>query len=166
MSAIIAKALNSTIGTDNFKSFDEILMSQKTVVPDIEAILCPLNIHVQNRQLQTEEFTVATFTVPITMFVNLIYNIGLSASTNSSGHSAIMKIYRNENKIYEMTTMYKFSDEMRSSDEIYAKGGDVITITIGATYKDYSNGLYLSLYSLNGKVVECAPVNIISKYGG
>ena len=164
MSAIIAKAMNSTIGTDNFKSFDEILMSQKTVVPDSEAILCSLNIHAK-RPIQTEEFTVATFTVPITMSVNLIYNIGLPGQSNTSSRTAIMKIYRNENKIYEAITMDKFSNEIRASTEIYAKGGDVITITMGATYKDYSNNLYLSLYSLNGKV-ECPPVNIISEYGG
>ena len=100
------------------------------------------------------------------MSVNLIYNIGLSASTNSSSRMATMKIYRNENKIYEMFTMDKFSDEIRASAEIYAKGGDVIKITMGANYKDYSNNLYLSLYSLNGKVVECAPINVISEYGG
>lgn len=165
MSAILAKALNSTIGTDNFKSFDEILMSQKTVVPDSEAILCPLNIRVQ-QLVQKEESTVATFTAPTTMSVNLIYNIGLSASTTSSVRTVIMKIYRNENKIYEMSTTDRFLDEKRASAEIYAKGGDVITITTGANYNDNSDRVYLYLYSLNGKVVELAPVNVISEYGG
>lgn len=169
MSAILAKAMNSTIGTDNFKSFDEILLSHKILVADSEAILCPLNFSVQNMRPNVNETTVLAFNLPASGSVNLIYSLGLSnqaGSASNNKYHVCMNVYKNGIQIGSADTYDKFSSEAKSSFEITANVDDVISITLSSTHTDSYYSLYLSLYSLNGKVVECAPVNIISKYGG
>lgn len=167
MSAIIAKALNSTIGTDNFKSFDEILITSKTLISDSEAIYSPLNVSVQNMSPNINETTVLAFKLPIYGSVNLVYSIGLSGepSVSDPDYAVYIKIYKNGIQIGSAWTRNKFSSEKKSSFEITANMDDVITITISSSHTTRYN-LYMHLYSLNARVIDCAPVNIISKYGG
>ena len=167
MSAILAKAMNSTIGTDDFKSFDEILLSHKLLVADSETILIPLNVSVQDMYPNINETTVLAFKLPIYGSVNLVYSIGLSttASISHPDTAVYIKIYKNGIQIGSAFSRQQFSREEKSSFEITANVDDVITITISSSHVTRYN-LYMHLYSLNGKVVECAPVNIISKYGG
>lgn len=168
MSAILAKALNSTIGTDNFKSFDEILLSHKILVADSEIIFCPINIMVQNMQPSVNETTVLAFDFPIFGSVNLIFNLGLSSQNGSASvnYRVHMKVYKNGIQIGSVSSSTKFSSEDKLSFEITANVDDVISITLSSEHTDRFYSLFLSLYSLNGKIVECTPINIISKYGG
>ena len=167
MSAILAKALNSTIGTDDFKSFDEILMTSKTVIPDSEAVYFPLNVSVQNMFPNINETTILAFKLPIYGGVNLVYSIGLSAtpSVSDSDYAVYIKIYKNGIQIGSAFSRQEFSSENKSSFEIFANTDDVITITISSTHTTRYN-LYMHLHSLNGKVIDTVPINIISKYGG
>lgn len=168
MSAILAKALNSTIGTDDFKSFDEILLSHKILAADSETIFCPLNIMVENMWPNTNETTVLSFKLPIYGSINLVYSLGLmtQAGISSGKYSAYMTIYKNEIQIGKIRSNSPYDTELqKQSFEITANVDDVITITLSSQHTtEYK--LYLYLYSLNGKVIECTPVNIISKYGG
>lgn len=168
MSAIIAKAMNSTLGTDNFKSFDEILLSHKILAGDSETIFYPLNIVLENMPPNTNETTVLSFKLPIYGSINLVYSLGLmtQADISSSKYSAYMTIYKNEIQIGKISSNNPNNQELqKQSFEITANVDDVITITLSSEHTTQYK-LYLYLYSLNGKVVECAPVNIISKYGG
>lgn len=169
MSAIIAKAMNSTLGTDNFKSFDEILLSHKILVADSETIFYPLNIMVKNMPPRLDETTVLAFNLPVSGTVNLIYGLGLSAPAGSASNNkyhAKMNVYKNGIQIGSVDTYEMFSSEVKSPFEITANVDDVISIALSSTHTDSYYSLYLSLYSLNGKVIECAPINVISKYGG
>lgn len=167
MSAIIAKAMNSTIGTDDFKSFDELLLSHKMLLADSETIFCPLNIMVEDMGPSLNETTVLAFKLPTYGSVNLVYSIGLSGQPSLSGPDYIVyiKIYKNGIQIGSAYSRNRFSSEERSSFEITANADDVITITLSSAHTTKYN-LYMHLYRLNARIIDCAPVNIISEYGG
>ena len=156
MSEIIAKAMNSTIGTSDFKAFDQLLLSHKSLVADMETACNSINISVQGEEMSIKEKNLATLTFPLDGSVYLQYKVGLS-SQPSSNIKITMKVYLNDKMITSITTKEKFPDSSTepSTVLIQGKAGDIIRISYKGSDSDTAERVYVSIYNLLAKVVDC-----------
>lgn len=155
MSEIIAKAMNSTIGTSDFKAFDQLLLSHKSLVADMETACNSINISVQGEKMSIEEKNLATLTFPLDGSVYLQYKVGLSSQ--SSKYQITMKVYLNDKMITSITTneIFPGSSTEPSTVLIQGKAGDIIRINYISSDFDTGAKVYVSIYNLLAKVVDC-----------
>lgn len=155
MSEIIAKAMNSTIGTSDFKAFDQLLLSHKSLVADMETACNSINISVQGEKMSIEEKNLATLTFPLDGSVYLQYKVGLSSQ--SSKYQITMKVYLNDKMITSITTneIFPGSSTEPSTVLIQGKAGDIIRINYISSDFDTGEKVYVSIYNLLAKVVDC-----------
>ena len=156
MSEIIAKAMNSTIGTSDFKAFDQLLLSHKSLVADMETVCNSINISVRDEKISIEEKNLATLTIPLDGSVYLQYKVGLH-SQSSASFKITMKVYLNDKMITSIATNEAFPDSSKepSTVLIQGKAGDIIRINYICSDFDSGKRVYVSIYNLLAKVVDC-----------
>ena len=94
MDAGLAKVINSTVGTANVKSLDEILNSGKSIVASSELYQSfPTNLRALSNITTNAEKEICSFTMPLDGSVHLSFRIGFQSTSNDN--SAFLKLYKN-----------------------------------------------------------------------
>lgn len=163
MSGMLAKVINSTVGTNHFKSLDEVLSSAKSIVASDEVYqkFGSEFIGVRHTYSSTnKEKDVCTFTLPLDGSVKLNFN--LSFTSDSTSADPVLKIYRN-GVIYGT---YTYDGDLASdqsdaySETLHGNRGDVFKIALSATGESKTSSL--TLKTLSATVVDSKTMNITS----
>ena len=163
MSEIISKAMNSTLGTNKFKAFDELLLDSKSLIPGDDVVVPFSNDssywYIGNTIIRKTETEIVKFTMPLSGAIKLRYDM----RTENKDYYSEMYIYVNETK----QTTKKFWDTSWSGTflelTISANRGDVITIK-ALSSKSWTNdevttyNTSLRLYDIRYKVVDSPSV--------
>lgn len=169
MGAITAKALNSTLGTANFKGFDELMYdvqmrvheeSRELVYSETEVYsTAPADFPISYSTVAGAETKVASFVLPYDGTVGLNYKIELAS--DSSSYTMYCKIYKNGTQ-YTSTSTNSRSNDPRFA-KLSGKKGDVFEIRLSYV-KDSSGALvastslYLYLYGIYATIREAKTV--------
>ena len=164
MSEIIAKAMNSTLGTSNFKAFDELMLDNKIIVASDEIIgLFPGGEYYVNSNIvtgATEETasTIATITMPLNGSIKLRYKLW-SEITDTR---ATMVIYIDNIKYISIFGGYGNSSEATESNVIIPanKGAEIELRGYNEKKSGGKTGFCAYLYDIRGSVVETPPAII------
>lgn len=148
MGAITAKALNSTLGTANFKGFDELMYDVLNRIHDESRILVysetevystvPADFPGTYSTVAGAETKIASFVLPYDGTVGLNYKIGLSS--NSDSHTLYFKIYRNGTLYTSNSTSNITSSNEESIAKLSGKKGDVFEMRVSYV-KDSTSAL-------------------------
>ena len=170
MGAITAKALNSTLGTSNFKGFDVLLYETLSKVhtesrqlrysetevyaniPSEIATLTPDNLATS----ASAETNILSFTLPYDGTIGLQYKFGFSSS--SSTVILNLKIYRN-NTLYVTKSTNNMIGDTDNILQLSGVKGDVFKIAISCTNKSTGalvarTDVYLYLRNLLATIIE------------
>lgn len=121
----IKSAINSTLGTENFKPLNEYIEDMIIISPTSDLI-------VSGRHTGSGTIT------PFTRTMNLSGQLRISGSASlQSGASAIIRVSINDEQVANLT----FRDNIISGEEIITVNkGDILSITVyGDTYANYVN---------------------------
>ena len=145
MSEIIAKAMNSTLGTSNFKGFDEILLSEKCLIPSTTEVIATI----PGGQIWTikEDVNVISFEMPVGGSVNVGYTV-TSASTSeaheiSAWVNGTRQIIASATASDSSTTRYLTVVGNRGDEVVIKRKGGSGWVT-----------------DLRGKLITCKPFNV------
>jgi hypothetical protein len=146
MSEIIAKAMNSTLGTSNFKSFDEIFLSERCIAPSSNILAAFLGVN-KTFTTDTTKISVARLSFPLKGSVNLSYK--LYKQSNSSTTQAKMYITVGGELQTTVTAVDRGEPSSTSNVTISFEAGDIIEIACQCTGNEL---LYLRLFEILGEV--------------
>ena len=159
MSEIISKAMNSTLGTSNFKAFDELLLDSKSIVPGDDAVIKfsdTSDYWYIRYTIPKTETEIAHFTMPLSGTVNFRYSL----QSGKDGSNAYLYVYVNGTNYTTISNDDTQWDDEADSLPISAKRGDVITIKGKSSANDPpSDGVtkyffQARLYDIRYKVVD------------
>ena len=157
MSGMLAKVINSTVGTSKFKSLDEVLIGDKSIVASDEVYQSfPLSLQ-NNRFADKSTYELFTFTLPLDGSCNILHGKGLS---NSTGAEMALEAYRNGTLAYSNVTTNTSSTE-KVNLYIEGKKGDNFTVKLRVASANGATAT-LNLYSINATVVDGKTMNITS----
>lgn len=167
MGAITAKALNSTLGTANFKGFDELMYEVLDRIHDESRHFAysstelyaspPADLATSFSTAAGEEKEIISFTLPYDGVIGLSYKLSLSSASTS--HHVHCKIYKNGVQVISVSTNDSSSDEEMRMAKLDGVKGDVFKIKLSYV-KDSSStvvagsGLNLILYGIYATMVE------------
>jgi hypothetical protein len=164
MSEIIAKAMNSTLGTSGFKSFDEIFLSERCLAPSNDVItLFPVELQaiasgIPVTTSDSAAKSVARFVLPMGGAIKIKYRLG--SSTSGSNIKTYLLVY--VGGVLQTTDVN--SGEISVSNErscvIKGKKGDVVELKArneGSGTNDWGR---LNLYSICGSVINMKPMSM------
>lgn len=151
MSEIIAKAMNSTLGTSNFKAFDEIFLSERCIAPSSNILAA---FPGANKTFTTEatKLSVARLSFPLKGSVNLSYKIYSKSGQTSNLYG---KMYITVGGELQTTVTASGGGEPSSVSTVTIsfEAGDIIEIAFQCTHATSPNTtIYLNLYDIMGAV--------------
>lgn len=161
MSGMLAKVINSTVGTSKFRSLDEVLTGDKSIVASDEVYqsfpneLSFLSLSVS---ASGSVFDLFTFTFPLDGSCNIRYKTYWS--TTSKDDTITLEAYKNNSLAFSNSTSYGGSDNPESNLYIVGNKGDKFTLKLKPSGS--SGTVRLSLYSINATVVDGKTMNIVS----
>ena len=163
MSEIIAKAMNSTLGTSGFKGFDEILLDSKCLVPSDEVLAyfgesSRKDINDISTG-STSEREIASFIMPLNGTIRLKYLL----CSNNGDKPAYLLIYVNNSQKFSISSYREYDSELEPATVfVTAKRGDTITIKSKSTSYTSGGNTYYSfrgyLYDIEGRVVDAPSI--------
>lgn len=110
MSAIMAKAMNSTVGSDNFLSFDQLLYQQKIIAPS-ENLYCTMSSSKVGESIATDianglntaEKQIASFEMltggSFTLATTIVARGDINTLTSSDSIRVAVSIYKGQTKL-------------------------------------------------------------------
>ena len=142
MSEIIAKAMNSTLGTNKFKGFDEILLDNKSLVPGDDVVIKFSETrgdiwYINEKTIPKAETEIVIFTMPMSGTIEIRFKL----RTNDDDYPAIMNVYVNGTKYVSRSTQSTNYGDTPDKFYISANRGDVITIKGQSTRSYTENGV-------------------------
>lgn len=158
MSEIIAKAMNSTLGTSDFKSYDEIMLDHKSIIPTDQVLYVfgenatGYGTNSTDIRYYESDTPIIKFTMPLDGTIKIKYN--LAVIEKGASKIAYIDIMVNNGVV---TSDYTLSDEYELKTLcVSAKRGDTITIILAcnstlvadkdaSNIKFYINGIYGSV---------------------
>ena len=164
MSEIIAKAMNSTLGTSNFKSFDEIFLSERCLTPsnevwtmfpaELQEIASGIPVTTSNASAKS----VARFVFPMDGAVRLKYRLG--SYTSGSNIKTYLLVY--VGGVLQTTDVNSGEISVTNERACVIKGrkGDVVELKTrneGSGTNDWGR---LNLYSICGSVVNMKAMSV------
>lgn len=167
MSEIISKAMNSTLGTNKFKAFDELLLDSKSLIPGDDVVI-PFNDnayssywYINDTVIKKTETEIVKFTMPLSGRIKLRYDM----TTDNKDYVSCLYIYVNGTMQTTENTWSTSSGDTPAELIISANRGDVITIKAlsSKSWTDdgvttYNTRLYL--YDIRYKVVDSPSVSM------
>lgn len=165
MDAGLAKVINSTVGTDDFKPFDKIFTDNRSIVAsDEKYFVFPTKL----QDYTSEEVNASTkvnlfsFTLPMTGSCYLKYRFGSPYSDGSSySYYLYFEVLKN-NASYEKRQYSGSTNINSNSDEsmiLEGKAGDVFLIRIYPSEPTNKSRLQTRLYSINASIVREKPLS-------
>ena len=165
MSGMLAKVMNSSVGTSNFKSLDEILVFSKSLKASDEVYsLFPNSLTGDMTVFNgNSSKDICTFKMPLNGSVKLVYNMGFGSSGPTG--SVKVNIYKN-GTLYQTSSstfgIYDTTNNPTRSAILEGNRGDVFKINLTASGTSYTPSICLRLYSLNATVVDGETMQIQS----
>lgn len=168
MSEIISKAMNSTLGTNKFKAFDELLLDSKSIIPGDDIVNRFSNDNgdywtIGENVVTKTETEIVKFTMPLSGRIMLKYQL----MSYSKDKYAYLYVYVN-NVLYVTKSATDYGwDDTASSIFISANRGDVITIKGKSAYSTTADGVTeynfrARLYDVRYNIID-APALIMTK---
>lgn len=175
MSVVIAKALNSTLGTSDFKGFDELLydvlkkihMESKTLYYSGSEVLTGIPTEMGEFK-SSDGFEVTTlhqpllsFTLPHSGTVGLTYSKGFSAKSDSK--YLRLEIFKNGVLYTSASTSTAIDTENVDTFRISGEAGDLIEVKVSVTNKETgatstATNANVYLYNICATVKDVRPV--------
>ena len=162
MSAILAKAMNSTMGTSDFKAFDTLIMKDKSIAYS-ETVLCSPPIEQNIRLDYSQQGAIADVEKEIiSLRMRATGSFGIKETTTVQDSSKVsnvavtggIRVYRN-GKVFSGTSHSSLTgnvtDETTSEallTNIPCLPGDIISIRQYCIGNGYSNGYTYTGYSI------------------
>lgn len=175
MGVVTAKALNSTLGTSNFKGFDELLYDVLSRVHTESRVLKYSETEVyMSIPKEKSEFRgkngykitslhqpLISFTFPHSGEVGLSYNIGFDTSSDTQDLN--LEVYKNGVLYDTVSTSSTMNSEGSSIMRIVGKTGDVIDVKTSVTIEETgeastSSKANICLYNIYATVLDVRPI--------
>ena len=161
MSGMLAKVINSTVGTSTFKSLDEVLTGDKSIVASDEVYQSFPNELKSISLSSGSTYDLFTFTFPVDGSCNIHYKVGWSSSTQTG--DLTLEAYKNNVLVFSNETDESSANAVATNLYIIGNKGDTFTIKLNAPNPSASvKSLSLYLYSINATVVDSKTMNIVS----
>lgn len=175
MGVVTAKALNSTLGTSNFKGFDELLydvlsriqMESKVLKFSETEVLMSVPTgksafkSVDGFKITTQHQQLMSFTLPHSGEVGLTYDMGFSEKSDSQHLN--LEIYVNGTLYDTHSTSSAIDTDTPSVAKIRGNGGDVVSVKTSVTVKETgasstSTKATIYLYDICATTMDVRPV--------
>lgn len=162
MSGMLAKVINSTVGTSNFKSLDEVLRGDKSIVASDEVYQSfPPNLQYIGDLYNNNTYNLFTFTLPLSGSCNIRFKTHWDSS--SGGTDPItMEAHKNGTLAFSNYVLVSDSSTAKEAN-LYIEGnkGDTFTVKIKLPERGNQDAC-IYLYSINASVVNSKTMNIVS----
>lgn len=175
MGVVTAKALNSTLGTSNFKGFDELLYDVLSRVQTESRVLKYSDTEVympipkeksefrgkDGYKITSLHQPLLSFTFPHSGEVGLSYNIGFDAKSESQDLN--FEVYKNGVLYNTSSTSTTMSSDSTSIMRIAGNAGDVIDVKTSVTIEETgeastSSKANICIYNIYATVLDAKPV--------
>jgi hypothetical protein len=160
MSGMLAKVINSTVGTSTFKSLDEVLTGDKSIVASDEVYQSfPNELKSLSFSVTTSNsvYDLFTFTLPLDGSCNIRYKTYWNVSSQTD--TITLEAYKNGVMVFSNSTGND-SDDPETNLYIEGKKGDTFTLKLKPKRSSGTARFYL--YSINATVVDSKTMNIVS----
>lgn len=160
MSGMLAKVINSTVGTSDFKSLDEVFLSSKSIVASNE-IYSAFPVKLQSiTSLSSGTYHVLfDFTLPLDGSCNIRYKAGWSTSKSNR---ITLAAYKNGSLAFSNEVSGAIMSSA-SETNLYIEGkkGDKFIVRV-LSNDSISSTISVNLYSIDATVVDAKTMNISS----
>lgn len=157
MDAVLAKLLNSTVGTSDYKSldklFEDLLDDNKSLIASDEVYYTfPSEFNTMSNITTNVEKNVVSFALPYSGSVNLFYRLGIGQSSSSDG--VYLKVYKNDELVATVYHDVKnaFSNASDSTYLLQGNKGDVFRLAV-VTSQTYHQA-WMTLYSIKATLLQ------------
>lgn len=166
MSEIISKAMNSTLGTNKFKAFDELLLDSKSLIPGDDVVIPFADgeyWQIDDASVTKTETEIVKFTMPLSGTISLRHML----RTYDDNYASDMNVYVNGTSYIAKKSQTESWPDTPDALFISANRGDVITIK-GKSSKAFTKDTVTTynfkcrLYDIRYRVVD-APAPVMTK---
>jgi hypothetical protein len=162
MSAMLAKVINSSVGTANFKSLDKLFLDGKSIVAtDEEFQSFPPALKTISGLTNNATYNLFTFTLPLDGSCNIRFKAHWSSGDTDTDRITL-EAYKNNTLAFSNYVLTANSSNAKEAD-LYVEGNKGDTFTVKANLSDRGNQTgTIYLYSINASVVDSKTMNITS----
>ncbi len=160
MSGMLAKVINSSVGTSNFKSLDKLFLEGKSIVASDEVFQSfPPELKYVSSLANNATYNLFTFTLPLDGSCNIHFKTGWSSD---NGTRIYLEAYKNGTLAFSIDQLV---DDISDSPEadLYIEGnkGDTFTVKLRVPASS-TRTASIYLYSINASVVDSKTMGITS----
>lgn len=175
MGVVTAKALNSTLGTANFKSFDELLYDVLSRIQNDNKILRYSETEVymavpkeksqflskNGYKITSQHQPLVSFTFPYDGDVCLTYNIGFTSSNDTQDLN--LEVYKNGALYNTVSTSSTVNSDSHSTMKISGNRGDLIEVKTSVVIEETgaastSTKANIYLYNICATILDAKPI--------
>ena len=153
--AITRYAVNSTLGTSDFKPLDQIITGQKRLVAS-ENLYCPVYGYTYFR---SDEVT-SPKVIDLFRFKHVNGSFKLKLNAKRSGGACDISFLKNGQLVKKITLSTSFHDDYTNA--VYASKGDIISIKIEFTTGSYSEATINNI-NLCADVIDTSAIELLSE---